>query len=246
MTIRREAPSFPRRYIINGPMGKPIQYCGDCGRSLREDDFDRKKAGYLGNLPYCLDCRPDATAPETRPAPSSGSTSRLRSVPGAAPFRFLFARPSQNLPVGVLAAVGGDVVLLVLIVAVMSSSPPPPVSKPVAKAVELPPTPPPPRPEPPPPVRPEKPAPPRPAPAEPEPLRPRQDLPAVLDRFLGDIQTIRASDDGFKRAEEVRSMLRRAVEIAGPRKTEVEELLAAYEREIAASAAPKPAAPVVK
>jgi len=229
-------------------MGKPILYCGDCGRSLREEDFERRKAGYLGNLPYCLACRPDAGVPETRPAPSAGSTARLRSLPGSAPSRTLFARPSSRVPVGVVAAVGGAVVLLGLLFAASSTpKPPPPAPKPVVLGVE--PLPasaaPQPRPEAPPPARPEPPRP-APAPAEPELLSPRQDVAAVLDRFLDDIRAIRASDEGFRRAEEVRSMLRRAVEIAGPRKGEVEVLLAGYEKEIAAAAAPKVAPPVVR
>lgn len=229
-------------------MGKPILYCGDCGRSLREEDFERRKAGYLGNLPYCLACRPDAAVPETRSAPSTGSTARLRPIAGAVPFRALLASPSKGLSVGVVSAIAVAAVLIVLVVASSSGPPsaPPPAPKSIAK-VEVPPAPRPPEAPPPPPVLPgpDKPAPPRPAPAETEPLQPRQDLGAVLDRFLGDIRSIRASDEGYRRAEEVRSMLRRAVEIAGPRKGEVEALLAGYEKEIATASAPKPATPVV-
>ena len=48
----------------------------DCGRSLREEDFDRRKAGHAQNRPYCADCRPDVVATLAR---------WLDSIAGVAP-----------------------------------------------------------------------------------------------------------------------------------------------------------------
>jgi len=66
-------------------MGKPILYCGDCGRSLREEDFDRGKAGYVGPSPYCLSCRADAVPPEPEPEPGPKSGPRARAMPTSTP-----------------------------------------------------------------------------------------------------------------------------------------------------------------
>ncbi len=39
-------------------MGKPIVYCGGCGESLREADFEKGRAHLLEGQPYCTRCRP--------------------------------------------------------------------------------------------------------------------------------------------------------------------------------------------
>jgi hypothetical protein len=216
-------------------VGKPILYCGDCGRSLREEDFDRRKAGYVQNAPFCLSCRPDAVPPE-RPAPPP-SSSKHRALPTSTPSRSLPASKPNTMTGAVAAAVGGAVILLGLVAAFSSSSKPPAAPPPAPRPAPAPvavraPDPEPPRP---------RPAPPR--PAEPE-IPPAPENPAlVLERYLSDIRSIRQNDGGFKRADEVRAMLRRAVELAGPRKAEVEALLAGYEKEVAAAQAVKPAPP---
>jgi hypothetical protein len=227
-------------------MGKPILYCGDCGRSLREDDFDRRKAGLVQNLPYCLECRPDAILADAKPVATSSA--RVRPLPSSTPARSLPASRATKTPWAVAAAVGGAVLLVALVGALSTSPPkpaPPPAPRPAPAVVARPP-----ESEPEPAARP-RPAPPR--PLQPETAPPPENPAVVLDRYLGDIQAIRASDAGFKRADEVRAMLRHADGIAGPRKAEVDALLAGYEKEIArvpapvpAQAAPKPPPPTGK
>lgn len=57
-------------------MGRGIVYCGDCGKRLQEDDFERGQAHEIENSPYCIECRrppePLATPPSERKLPSSG------------------------------------------------------------------------------------------------------------------------------------------------------------------------------
>ena len=225
-------------------MGKQILYCGDCGRSLRQEDFDRLKAGYLQNSPYCVECCPNVVF-NTPPAPKQGSpfpsSTKVRALPASTPSRSHAAGSSSNkaLPATFAAAIGGALVVVAL-AAVLSSS-----SKPAPKpAIERAPDPvvetPAPKPEPKPEPEPPRPRPVPVRPAEPEkPLLPEAPS-AVLDRYLADIRAIRESDPAFKRADEVRSMLRRAVEISGPRKAEVAALLASYDKETA-KPAPEPA-----
>jgi len=52
-------------------MGKEIVYCGDCGKSLREDDFARGKAQHLDHRPFCTECMPLAAAPPPQVQTSS-------------------------------------------------------------------------------------------------------------------------------------------------------------------------------
>lgn len=52
-------------------MGKEIVYCGDCGKSLREDDFSRGKAHHLDHRPYCIECKTPAAAPPSQIQTSS-------------------------------------------------------------------------------------------------------------------------------------------------------------------------------
>jgi hypothetical protein len=56
-------------------MGKEIVYCGDCGKSLREDDFSKGKAQHLDHRPYCTDCKPLAAAP-----PQAHTSSKLAAM----------------------------------------------------------------------------------------------------------------------------------------------------------------------
>ncbi len=208
-------------------MGKPILYCSDCGTNLREEDFERGRAGHQDHRPYCIACRPDLkpvtprsfarAAPVDRTPPSG-----LRRLPHARP-------ASSTLPIA-LSAAGGGLLMIVLVVAASSpskkpvaanppvrfaASPAPPPAEPVAAPLRASPAPRPPEPEPPPPP---------PAPS--------------LDRWLEEIRAIRKDDPEFRRAGEVRSMLRKAAEIAGPRKAEIDVLLAAYETELAKPATP--------
>lgn len=223
-------------------MGKPILYCSDCGRSLREEDFDRGRAGHQDNRPFCVECRPSVRPATGAPPPKavvpertpSGGHRRLRSRAGA-----------PGVPVALAAAGGG--LLMILLVAGLAGSgrkPGPPSAAnapgPAAAAPERPVEPPAPAPRPPPvpiPAAATSPA------AAPEPPPPPRDPAQDLERWLADVRKIRANDPEFRRAGEVRSLLRMASEIAGPRKAEIDAILAAYEKELAMPvvAAPAPA-----
>ncbi|HEX7896862.1 MAG TPA: hypothetical protein VF950_03830 [Planctomycetota bacterium] len=224
-------------------MGKPILYCGDCGKVLKEEDFDRLKAGYLQNSPYCVACCPNvvlSTPPAPKQASPFPSSTRVRVLPASTPGRSLRAGASNTLPATFAAAIGGALVVVMIALAFSSAKPvpPPPERAPVARVAEperklepeTPPPPPRPRPVP---VR----------PAEPEPPPRPVEAAAMLDRYLEDIRAIRDKDTSFKRADEIRSMLRRAAEIAGPRKAEVVALLDDYEKALAGPPKETPAPP---
>lgn len=222
-------------------MGRPIVYCGDCGTSLREQDFEKGRARQIDHRPYCSDCRPPSASalPAEKGAPPARiSTAHIPRV--GTTRRRVLSRPSM----APYAAGGGVLALLALVVALASS----PSAKPERVAA------------PPPPPLVVRPVAPDPAPADPEPLRapPAAPVPAVtppvedpplpiptadpslaVDRWLEDVRTIRARDPEFKRAGEIRALLRQAADIAGPRRAEVESLLAEYEK-----AAARPAVPV--
>lgn len=63
-------------------MGRPIVYCGSCGKSLREEEFTKGRAHLLDNTPFCSTCRPLPAAATAAPsASSSSSTSRSSWTP---------------------------------------------------------------------------------------------------------------------------------------------------------------------
>src|SRR6185295_7880521 len=70
-------------------MGKEIVYCGDCGKSLREDDFSKGKAQHLDHQPYCTECKPLTSAPPSQIQTSSKlaamKTTTGRHAPPPAP-----------------------------------------------------------------------------------------------------------------------------------------------------------------
>jgi hypothetical protein len=74
--------------------------------------------------------------------------------------------------------------------------------------------------------------PPPPSPSEPD-----------LDRWIREIRTLEADDPGFRRAEELRSMLKRLAEIAGQRRAEIDALASAYETRIRAASEASPPPP---
>src|SRR5689334_13420505 len=59
-------------------MGRPIVYCGMCGKSLKEDDFSKGRAHVVDNSSFCVTCRivpqPLQAPPRPTPLPSSTST----------------------------------------------------------------------------------------------------------------------------------------------------------------------------
>ena len=85
-------------------VGKQILYCGDCGKVLKEEDFERLKAGYLQNSPYCIQCCPNVVL-STPPAPKLADWDRARP-PGSWPAGWRRARwtPSSSWSRSVSAA----------------------------------------------------------------------------------------------------------------------------------------------
>jgi hypothetical protein len=55
-------------------MGKPIVYCGACGRSLREADFEKGQAHIADSQPYCVKCRPMEAPAAPKPSPQALGT----------------------------------------------------------------------------------------------------------------------------------------------------------------------------
>jgi hypothetical protein len=140
-------------------MGKPIVYCGSCGESIREEDFEKGKAHILDGQPFCTACRPLPSGavpvrkpPTTQiPKPSSRKTTTTH-IPMARPpvpqttRRGVKADSSRTaLAVGAGLAV---LVILIVIVAVASGGRKGPAPrKPLTVEPTLPPHPPEPRPE---------------------------------------------------------------------------------------------------
>src|SRR5262245_55375106 len=63
-------------------MGKAIVYCQTCGKSLREEDFDRRRAFRQEHSNFCVECRPELKAAVSReptppPAPRRSVSERV-------------------------------------------------------------------------------------------------------------------------------------------------------------------------
>ena len=63
-------------------MGRPIVYCGICGKSLREVDFSKGRAHVVDNAAFCVDCRlvPEMFEDLPQPAPQPTSTRSLGQI----------------------------------------------------------------------------------------------------------------------------------------------------------------------
>jgi len=206
-----------------------IVYCGDCGKSLRRDDFSQGKAHYLNDVPYCTECRPV----QVRQA-SSGTLKKLGTTrmprPAVPPTARYQPRPrSSRLPLvagGVLAGIA----FLVLLGVVRSGGKERTPEGGAAKAV--------------PPREPGTAS--RPAEADLEKVRQeerdrqarqrreeeaqRQRDRAQLESLLGQAKAIREADPKFARSDEVAGLLKSALDVAGPRRAEVERIRAEYEK----------------
>jgi hypothetical protein len=104
-------------------MGKEIVYCGDCGKSLREDDFSKGKAQHLDHRPYCSDCKPLAPAPsqiQTSSKLAAMKTTTGRHTPAPSTRRRQAADDSSKTPILVGAGLV-FVAAILLIVFAMSS-----------------------------------------------------------------------------------------------------------------------------
>ena len=229
-------------------MGREIVYCGDCGRRLSEDEFDRGHAHFVENRPYCSDCR-------ALPAAAPRKSSPQLPIPALTPRRAMAAaggppppKPPSRAPLLIGLTVGA--VALVAIVGAISSGgrggpPPSPVEVQKAPADDL-----------------------LPAiqalekfassGAEPEAILTRcdrerptlanskyrdrfakvetaarnqkgaRDKTAQFDFALSDIKKVIASDTDFLRRDETLERLRKAKGLAGSRAPEVDSILADY------------------
>jgi len=74
-------------------MGKPIVYCGGCGKSLREEEFVKGRAQLIDNSPFCGVCRP-VTSPPPPPSSKKLVTAPPSPVATLAPPRRTEAAPS--------------------------------------------------------------------------------------------------------------------------------------------------------
>ncbi len=272
-------------------MGRPIVYCGICGKSLREEDFSKGRAHVVDNASYCTGCRivpeplaapaPRASPPTpVAPKPSGASS---KSLPSSTPRRAHAPVPEQSSSLGLVIGIGIVVIAILVLVVILMSSGSPPAPPPALPTTNAPlnraPDPP-------------RPPGPRPTPVEDGALVAILDLEAfassasdpqaILDRCeelkpklrgtphlsrleavearaiearklrsrdqklsmsLENVKNLRDFDKEFKKRDEVESLLKASLEISGPRKAEVEKLLAEYQK-AAADFAARPVAPI--
>ena len=110
-------------------MGRAIVYCGDCGRSLREDDFERGRAQTLDGQPYCSTCR--APVPEAVPAKDGSSRARPRDASSGSTRRIVVVPPGPlRRPAGLWVGVGVSALVGAVLMGLLWSGggrrPPPP------------------------------------------------------------------------------------------------------------------------
>jgi hypothetical protein len=203
-----------------------IVYCGDCGRSLRREDFLQKRAGYHNDVPYCAECRPvkggDVSSGTlkklsipTRPpraAPPPTARRRVLEVP---------AGPSRApLAFGVVVAAAAVAALVVIVlmrrveepaekvtVKVTSGASGKTAASEAAEAERA-----------------------REARKQRDQEAQRRAENAQVEAYLAKVGEIRGADPGYSRSGEVLELLKSALEAAGPRKAEVEQIRAAYEK----------------
>lgn len=113
-------------------MGRQIVYCGTCGCSLRQDDFDKGKAAEVDAIPYCSRCLPAsavaklAARPETR---TSISSTRIRPLTGPPPST---RRKAQGTSIRPWVAGGAAALLVLAVLGVLLSGGSPPAAAPPA------------------------------------------------------------------------------------------------------------------
>lgn len=127
-------------------MGKQILYCADCGRSLYEEDFRKRRAQLAEKVPYCSRCRP--LPPEADPPPAAAPGETPRSGTGRVPkadrpptARGVRAPARSGAAIGAAAAA---VAVFVVVIAIASSGGrPDPVPRTAHREPATPPLPPP-------------------------------------------------------------------------------------------------------
>lgn len=121
-------------------MGQQIVYCGSCGTSLRQDDFEKGKALEVDAIPYCSKCIPASAASRLAARPgatrSSISSTKIRPVTGPPPGTRRALRGAGGTSTRWILAGAGALLALALLIALLSggspapapppSSPPPP------------------------------------------------------------------------------------------------------------------------
>lgn len=259
-------------------MGHEIVYCGGCGKSLREEEFEKGRARFIDDIPFCVVCRPakDVATPSSR-ALKPGSTPRV-PLPRPATTRRVPATAERGSRAGLWAggALGGAG-LLVLVVFLASGGPAP--ERPPAAASTGDPAPsPPPVPVVSPPAAAEASAdvwarlsafatgnpdpdallvkcdeaaralrgtpyekPLRELEARAVEARKARDAERKLEITLAGARKLMASERRLERREEILGMLRSALPVAGPRRSEVQKLIDDFDRE---TKAPPPAVAV--
>jgi hypothetical protein len=97
-------------------MGRPIVYCQGCGKSLREEEFDRGRAYTIDNRPFCIECRP-------APAARKASSQRI-PIPPLTPRRAMHVAAPVKPPSKSAAAwaAAGGALLAVAVLAVVFST----------------------------------------------------------------------------------------------------------------------------
>ncbi len=212
-----------------------IVYCGDCGRSLRRDDFAQAKAHYINDVPYCSECRPvEAPRSTTSGTVRKLSTTRMprTAVPPTA--RAAPRREASRMPLMIGGAFAG-ISLVALLVVVLSGGRSGEIPAPARGPVP----------------RPDRPAAgPAPRDREAEEARLREEErnreirrrrqeeerrrseEARVDSLLARAREMSREDPRFERRADVVGVLKDALEAAGsgPRRVEVERALAEYEK----------------
>jgi hypothetical protein len=213
-------------------VGKAIVYCGACGKSLSEGDFEKGKAWLVKGAPCCKDC-----APEPAPAPRShapGSSARIpvpaHAVPRPASTRRVVMHGPVRSSAGLVAGVGVAVAVgvLVLWIALPSGKPQAPPPAPVQSKVEA-------KAPPPPPPEKSKVDANESARIEREMASQKDQADAAkFERFLEDARKkVREVADLDRAAEEIIRMLASLETMAGSRKAEVAALREEYRKRVA-------------
>jgi hypothetical protein len=99
-----------------------IQYCGGCGKLLREADFSKGLARFADNRPYCAECRPPEPVPLPPPASPkrTGSSAKLpRITPSSTRLHAQAAKPASSA--GIFVGLGAAAALLLIVVLVLMS-----------------------------------------------------------------------------------------------------------------------------
>lgn len=121
-------------------MGKGIVYCQGCGCSLRDDDFERRRAGMHENRPYCAHCRTPEALPPPEPAPQARgrSTARILKAPPPPTARRPAPAPDSRKTLILGGGLAALAVIILLVVLSSRGGGPPPREEPdpVARAAD--------------------------------------------------------------------------------------------------------------